>query len=56
MLYASTDQLESASITVDANSYPPLKLLDTTLVTRIGAELDGLDESHDDEEEGVFGT
>ena len=51
MLYASTDQLESAPISVDANSYPPLKLLDTTLVTRIGAELDALSLSHDEDEQ-----
>lgn len=50
MLYASTDHLESSSITIDANSYPPFKLLDTTVVTRIGAELDALDDSHDEEE------
>ncbi|TFK26523.1 Tfb4-domain-containing protein [Coprinopsis marcescibilis] len=50
MLYASTDQLEPSSITVDANSYPPFKLLDTAVVTRIAAELDALDDSHDEEE------
>ena len=49
MLYASSDPLEHAtSITVDANSYPPFKLLDTSLVHAIAAELDLLDASHDE--------
>ncbi|EAU91711.2 basic transcription factor 2.35KD subunit [Coprinopsis cinerea okayama7 len=50
MLYASTDQHQTASISVDANSYPPFKLLDNTVVTSIAAELDALDDSHDEEE------
>lgn len=44
MLYASSDPVEHATpITVDANSYPPFKLLDTSLVHAIAAELDVLD-------------
>ncbi|KAJ2922747.1 hypothetical protein H1R20_g14377, partial [Candolleomyces eurysporus] len=47
MLYASSDVVEHAApITVDANSYPPFKLLDTSLVHAITAELDVLDVSH----------
>lgn len=49
MLYASSDAVEHATpITVDANSYPPFKLLDTCLVESIVAELDELDASHTD--------
>ncbi|KAJ2916756.1 hypothetical protein MD484_g3611, partial [Candolleomyces efflorescens] len=47
MLYASSDVVEHAApITVDANSYPPFKLLDTSLVHAITAEFDALDVSH----------
>lgn len=49
MLYASSDAVEHATpITVDANSYPPFKLLDTSLVQAIAAELDALSTSHAD--------
>lgn len=50
ILYASTDHPDSANISIDANSYPPFKLLDTTLVDRIAAELDPIDVSHDEEQ------
>ncbi|TFK44391.1 transcription factor Tfb4-domain-containing protein [Crucibulum laeve] len=41
MLYASTDPPKEQQ-TIDANSYPPFKLVDSTVVTRIMEELDAL--------------
>jgi hypothetical protein len=39
MLYSSTD-LTTENQVIDANSYPPFKLVDSTIVTRIIEELD----------------
>jgi hypothetical protein len=39
MLYSSTDQTTQNQV-IDANSYPPFKLVDSTIVTRIMEELD----------------
>lgn len=40
MLYSSTDPTQDQVI--DANSYPPFKLVNSTIVTRITEELDDL--------------
>ena len=57
MLYASSDVVEHAApITVDANSYPPFKLLDTCLVQSIVAELDALDTSADSQGPALVGA
>ncbi|KAF9010522.1 transcription factor Tfb4-domain-containing protein [Cyathus striatus] len=47
MLYASTD-LSPDQFMIDANSYPPFKLVDTTVMKRIGEELDELGEPEDE--------
>jgi hypothetical protein len=47
MLYSSTDLAPEHQV-IDANSYPPFKLVDSTVVTRIMEELDVLGE-HEDE-------
>lgn len=39
MLYSSTD-LTAENWVIDADSYPPFKLVDSTIVTRIMEELD----------------
>lgn len=52
MLYSSTDLVTRTQV-IDANSYPPFKLVDSTIVTRIVEELDELGEP---EEEGTVTT
>ncbi|KAG6920301.1 hypothetical protein DXG01_005070 [Tephrocybe rancida] len=42
-LYSSTDPASETQV-IDANSYPPFKLVDSTIVTRIMEELDDLGE------------
>lgn len=49
MLYSSTD-LPMHDQVIDANSYPPFKLVDSTIVMRIMEEMDDLGEP---EEEGI---
>jgi transcription initiation factor TFIIH subunit 3 len=57
MLYASSDAVEHATpITVDANSYPPFKLLDACLVEAIVAELDKLDTDLDSQGPALVGA
>jgi hypothetical protein len=48
MLYSSTD-LTTQNQAIDANSYPPFKLVDSTIVTRIMEELDD-----PGEQEGIY--
>ncbi|KAG9220709.1 hypothetical protein CCMSSC00406_0003808 [Pleurotus cornucopiae] len=43
MLYASTESETINPSAVDANSYPPFKMLDSTIIKRIENELDQLD-------------
>jgi hypothetical protein len=47
MLYSSTDLAPEHQV-IDANSYPPFKLVDSTVVTRIMDELDELGEREDE--------
>ncbi|KDR75209.1 hypothetical protein GALMADRAFT_249181 [Galerina marginata CBS 339.88] len=54
LLYASTDP-PAQSPPIDANAYPPFRLLDTAVVTRIAAELD-LDETPPDTPSAVVGA
>lgn len=49
MLYSSTDPVKE-SRGVDANSYPPFKQVDTTVIKKISDEMDAL---ADPEEEGM---
>lgn len=50
MLYSSTDRLTAGIQQIDANSYPPFKLVNSTVLNRITEELDALGEP---EEEGI---
>lgn len=50
MLYSSTDPAPENQ-TIDANSYPPFKLVDSTIVGRITEEMDSLEGP---QEEGVY--
>ncbi|KAF8236571.1 Tfb4-domain-containing protein [Tricholoma matsutake] len=46
MLYSSTD-LPTDNQVIDANSYPPFKLVDSTIITRIMKELDNIEGQED---------
>jgi len=47
MLYSSTDAIANTQFT-DANSYLPLKVVDSTIVQRIMDELEALGESEEE--------
>jgi transcription initiation factor TFIIH subunit 3 len=49
MLYSSTDILENDAQTIDANSYPPFRIVDSNVVGHIIDEVEALGEP---EEEG----
>lgn len=44
MLYSSTDPLKEGGPSANANSYPPFRMVDSSVVEHILAELDALGE------------
>lgn len=49
MLYSSTDPLQHDNRTIDANSYPPFRVVDSSVMQHTMEEVDALGEP---EEEG----
>lgn len=50
MLYSSTDKRVNNGATVDANSYPAFKVVDSTVVKRITDEMDSLGDPEEERE------
>ncbi|KIL65959.1 hypothetical protein M378DRAFT_161605 [Amanita muscaria Koide BX008] len=55
MLYSSTNPAKNLQV-MDSNSYPPFKLVDTTVVTRTAEELDALGDPDEEEPLGLVGA
>jgi transcription initiation factor TFIIH subunit 3 len=54
MLYSSTEPLTDDSLPLDANSYLPFKLVDSTVVRRIVDELDAIGKLEEERESLSF--
>ncbi|PFH53817.1 hypothetical protein AMATHDRAFT_73229 [Amanita thiersii Skay4041] len=55
VLYSSTNP-PNVSQTIDANSYPPFKLVDSTVVLRVAEEMDNLDDPEEEEPIALVGA